>query len=178
MDGMDIVLVNLLVDSFVFGEHTGLSEHCRFMINEIKSNSRYYKELALQPEVAALFTNLAWKLLGLYIVNNTRLTNLGLGSCGISNEKMELLCSGLRGSKPELCLVGSVSLRHLDLKCNQFGIEGLRSMIPFLECSTNLKELSFSRNNNFDNECFELLVQTLHYLSAALTVYLSTMYKL
>ena len=133
-----------------FGGHTGLSEHCRFMINQIKSNSNSVDRLMLNELIeTGEFSDLAWKLLGRYIAKNTNLKILGLHSCGISNKKMALLCGELWRSE----------LHTLDLKCNSFGIEGMRSMIPLIQ--GEFKELSFSRNNNFGTECFELLLQTL-----------------
>ena len=102
----------------------------------------------------AELSDLAWKLLGRYIANNTHLKILGLRGCGISNEKMALLCSEL---------VRSESLGHLELDNNEFGIEGLRkNMIPLLQNSPQLKDICFDSNHNFDTECFELVIQTSH----------------
>ena len=146
-----------------FGEHTGLSDRSRFIIDDIKSNSGYFYILMLHELIGTVeLSDLAWKLLGRYIANNTHLVELGLSSCGLSNEKMALLCSEL---------VGNESVCSLNLEMNEFGIEGLRSIVPLLRNSPQLKNIHFSRNN-FDTECFELLVQTLHGLSNVELLYL------
>ena len=142
-----------------FGEHTGLSDHCRFMIDKIKRNFINFDILRLIELGIGGFPNLAWKLLGRYIANNTHLTILDLRHCRISNEKVALLFGEL---------VGSGSLESVDLDNNEFGIEGLRHMLPFLMNSPKLEDLHFRRNNNFDTECFEVLVSTLYRVSSKL----------
>ena len=65
-------------------------------------------------------------------------------------------------------LTHSASLTDLNLSGNSFGIVGLRFIVPFLQSSPNLSRLqverfdSSRRNINFDSDCFELLVETLH----------------
>jgi len=136
-----------------FGEHTGLSDQCRFMINDIKSNSINVDKLLLNRLIGSVeLSDLAWKLLGRYIANNTHLKTISLRLCNISNEQMALLFSEL---------VESRSLHHVDLGMNEFGIDGLRNMIPLLH-NSQLKELYFSSNNNFDTECIEVLLSALH----------------
>jgi len=142
-----------------FGEHTGLSDHCRFMIDKIKRNFINFDILRLIELGIGGFPNLAWKLLGRYIANNTHLTILDLRHCRISDEKIALLFSEL---------VGSGSLDSVDLDSNRFGIDGVRSMLPFLMNSPKLEVLTFCSNNNLDTECFELLVSTLHSVSSKL----------
>ena len=69
-----------------FGEHAGISDHCRFMINDIKNNSIHHDKLELLENYGE-FSGLAWKLLGRYIANNTYLKNISLRCCGISDER-------------------------------------------------------------------------------------------
>jgi len=61
------------------------------------------------------FTDQAWELLGGYIANNTHLEFVNLEGCMINNH-MSSLFGG-----------------QLDIENNAFGIDGVRSMIPFLE---------------------------------------------
>lgn len=46
-----------------FGEHTGLSDHCRFMINKIKRNFINFDILRLIELGIGGCSNLAWELL-------------------------------------------------------------------------------------------------------------------
>ena len=84
------------------------------------------------------------------------MTRLVLDECGITNEKMALLFGEI---------AGSISLKIFIGTDNSFGIDGLRSMIPFLQNSPYLSTLYLGTNENFNTECFELVVQTLHGLS-------------
>jgi len=58
-------------------------------------------------------------------------------------------------------LTHSTSLINLNLSVNSFGIEGVRSMIPFLQNSPNLSTL-FMGGNNINLECFVVLVSALN----------------
>jgi len=62
----------------------------------------------------------------------------------------------------------NTSFGGLNLCRNSFGTEGLRSMLPFLENSSSFTILSLDGNDNFDTNCFELLVRTLHESSSNL----------
>ena len=138
-----------------FGEHTGISEGWRRWIGCIKNNEArdiYNNEiinLGLGSDITALFNNDAWKLLGGYIAKNTHLKSIKI--CHCNDEQMVLLFSGLRRSS---------SLKRLELSNNEFGIEGVRSMIPFLENSPSISDIRFF--NNFNTECFEALISALH----------------
>jgi len=135
-----------------FGEHTGLCREARDCINGIKNNHYGVNELKISSSDAEKFTDLAWRLLGRYIANNSHLEKVFLIRCGITDEKMASLFYELTYSS---------SLKDLYLCHNNFGIDGVRSMIPFLN-DTNLSHLNFFHNNNFDTDCLELLVSTLH----------------
>jgi len=144
-----------------FGVDSGISVACRYAINGIKNNDAIYTDrfnnqglnnFKLLSDNAVHFTDLSWRLFGRYIASNTNLSRVDLIECGITDEKMASLFYEL---------TYSASLKHLDLSGNSFGIGGLRSMVPFLN-DTNLSKLDFHRNNNFDSNCFELVVQTLH----------------
>ena len=132
-----------------FGVHTGISEEVRDDINRIKNNSDDIEDLRLSSEDTENFTNLAWQLLGRYIANNTHLEGILVGDCGLTDEKIASLFSELVKS----------SVERLDIDGNEFGIEGVRSMIPFLSNSPLYTLfMSFSRNNNINSEWFEVLV--------------------
>ena len=91
-------------------------------------------------------------MLGRYIANNTHLEFVNLEGCMINNQ-MSSLFGGL---------IKSCSLEQLDIENNAFGVlEGVRSMIPFLENSPNLSFIDFSRNA-INSECFEVLIRALH----------------
>ena len=45
---------------------------------------------------------------------------------------------------------------------NEFGIDGVRSMVPFLENAPHLEKLPMNGNNNVGTECFEMLISALN----------------
>jgi len=137
-----------------FGQLHGISPMYRRIIYAIKTNyARIDKKFELYPGDAHQFTDLAWRLLGRYIANNRFLDTVVLKNINITDEKMVSLFSELTGSEP---------LSEMSLNGNEFGIEGVRSMVPFLENSPKLSNINCCFNDNFNSECFELLVQTLH----------------
>jgi len=134
-----------------FGEHTGISTEFIDYITGLKNGVASH--LFLYSYDAAELSDLAWRLLGRYIANDSgELEELHMAFCGITNEKMVLLFRELSRSK----------LQELNIDGNELGIEGVRSMIPFLSNSPNLRVIDFSQNDNFNTECFELIIQTLN----------------
>jgi len=133
-----------------FGENTGILKFNT--INLIKNNDPNTTAFTLGSDDAGEFSNLAWKLLGRYIANNNHLSRLDLDESRLTDEKMTLLFGEL---------VSSRSLDRLDLDGNSFGIDGVRCMAPFLQNSPNLSALWLGANNNFNAECFEVLVSAL-----------------
>jgi len=108
-------------------------------------------------DVTFRFTDLSWELLGRYISNNTHLKTVRLDGCDLTDEIMTSLFGELTSSS---------SLERLQIgiyagRSNEFGIVGVRSMIPFLQNSPKLKNLCMG-NNNIDTECFETLISILH----------------
>jgi len=137
-----------------FGEHTGISDQFFDDIHQIKNNqSLTTNQLVLDWLDAGRFTDLAWRLLGRYIANNTHLHDIKLYHCNITDEIMALLFSELSGS---------TSLQKLDMCMNRIGIEGIRSMVPLLQNSPNLSSLKFGLSTDINTECFELVVSSLH----------------
>ena len=135
-----------------FGEHTGISNRRRIQIDDVRQLAQV-GDFYLQRSDADRFTDLAWKLLGRYIANNSHLKRLFLDECALTDQKLASLFSGL---------TRSVSLETMDLYHNEFGIDGVRSMIPLLQNSPNLSVLYFHGNNNINTECFAVLVQALN----------------
>jgi len=134
-----------------FGEHTNISADCRCDINWIRENEDCY-DFGIDPEDAALFSNLAWQLLGRYIANNDNVEDVELRSCHLTDAKMALLFGTLTES-------GSIST--FNLSDNLIGIEGVRSMIPFLKSAPELLDLNLSANYILSRG-FELIIQALH----------------
>ena len=122
------------------------------MINHIKDNNNVIDELSLYSEDADRFTDLAWRLLGRYIANNTHMKEVFLNSCNLTDEEMSLLFKEL---------VKSVSLERLDIDDNRFGIDGVRSMVPLLQNSPHLSTLMMGGNRNINSECFGALLSAL-----------------
>ena len=127
-----------------FGEHTDISSY----IEKIKNNDVDTEKLGITESI----TDLAWRLLGRYIANNTHIKSIDLTGCGLTDEKMALLFSELSSS---------TSVKEFDVHNNRFGIDGFRCMASFLEGSPKLSQITFS-DNDFGSECFELLIQSLH----------------
>ena len=78
-----------------------------------------------------------WEELGRDINNNTHLRELSFVA-SINNQKMTALFRGLTRSN---------SITEISLRRNEFGADGVRSMVPFLQNSGNLKLVDVSRNN-------------------------------
>ena len=53
-------------------------------------------------------------------------------------------------------------MREFSLICNEFGLNGIQSMVPFLKNSRSLTHLNIGNNENINTECFRLLVEALH----------------
>ena len=143
-----------------FGEHTGISSYIRKAIQKIKNNDVDTNKFTLASLTTAKFTRLAWQLLGRYIANNTHLTHLDIDGCHLTNINVSTLFREL---------VSGVPLKMMDLNYNSnginhniFGIDGLRHMVPLLQNSPILSKIYFSRNINFNSECFQVLVSALN----------------
>jgi len=136
-----------------FGEHTGISEESIEDINKIKNNDVNVDVLSMWSSDTNLFTNQAWRLLGRYIANNTHLTRFDLDEKNITDDIMTSLFSEL---------TSSTSLERIDLDCNEFGIGGVRSMVPLLRNCPHLSTLYLDSNTNINSECFEVLVSALN----------------
>ena len=142
-----------------FGVHTGISYRCRKEINRIKDNDPDLTEFSPSISDAESFTDSEWELLGGYIAKNEYLQKIGL------NGDHTGLTQSLADSNISLLfreLANGGALRRLDLEITNFGIDGVRSMVPFFKTSRNLTQINISENPNFCTDCFRLLVEALH----------------
>mmetsp|Transcript_17040 Transcript_17040/g.30583 ORF Transcript_17040/g.30583 Transcript_17040/m.30583 type:complete len:240 (+) Transcript_17040:16-735(+) len=134
-----------------FGEHVNILH--RDEINWIRNNDPRRTTFVLEHDDAEKFSDLALELLGLYIAENEHLEHLRLEDLQLMDDDIYHLF---------LDLTWSISLKELKLGGNPFGLNGVRSMLPFLKNSPNLVMLSIGDNNNFNTECFSLLIGGLH----------------
>ena len=137
----------------VFRQQARISYSTRHKIRQIKNNDPDTIDIDIKQSTAVKFTNQAWQSLGRYIANNTHLTQLSLDGYSITDEKMSILFGELTNSR---------SLQTLNIIDNDFGVEGVRSMVPFLNSSPQLTKLTLRYNNEIDTECFDLVVSSLH----------------
>ena len=135
-----------------FGRHTGINQYFRNVIKFIKDNNAVLETFVINHYTynPRQFTGMSWRLLGRYIANNTHLETLDLDECSLTDERMALLFREL---------VRSTSLRRLYIGNNRFGIDGVRSLVPFL-INSIISTINLGRNHNFNNECFEVVVST------------------
>jgi Ran GTPase-activating protein (RanGAP) involved in mRNA processing and transport len=95
----------------------------------------------------------AWEEIGQDITNNTHLEELTLYEGVLNEQKMTSLFRGLTGSN---------SIKRISLSGDEqiFSVDGVRSMVPFLQNASNLKKLNVSENN-IGSEGFNLLMRAL-----------------
>lgn len=129
-----------------------ISRPCRERIGRIRNNDPDFVEFTLQAGVANHFSDSAWRLLGRYIEGNDYLESIRFRTRLLDDSRMSLLFGELRG--------GGRALRRLELTKTDFGMDGVRAMVPFLRRS-NLAALEISQNESFNTGCFRLLVGAL-----------------
>jgi hypothetical protein len=91
--------------------------------------------------------------LGHAIANNTHLTEVDLSYSdeALNDHRMSLFFQGLTGSS---------SIIELNLGESEFGVAGVRSMVPFLQNTNNLTNLDLD-DNNLQSEGFNVLFRAL-----------------
>jgi len=152
-----------------FRANAFISQDCKTFVSLIRDNDDSINEFTVTAEDdddedgdeyeyefcndAENFTDLEWRLLGRYIASNTHIERLNLRNCFLNNEKMASLFGEL---------VNSSSIETLDLDYNTFGVEGIRSVVPFLENSPQLTTIMMDWNVSINTESFEVLVRALH----------------
>ena len=83
------------------------------------------------------FSDQAWELLGSYIAQNDdeHLIQIDISRCRLTDSKMHHLF--------RKC-TKALSLKTLELHNNEFGVDGIQSMVPFLKNSLSIETLSLS----------------------------------
>ena len=139
--------------SVVFGDDIGTDIEFQNDVSHIIYNEPAMVDFALHQDDADNLSDLAWELLGRYIAINTHLKKIDLQYCSMIDAKMAALFSRL---------TKSASIRRFNLMNNEFGMDGVRSMVPFLENAPHLEQLLMNCNNNVGTECFEMLISALN----------------
>ena len=138
----------------VFHGECDIRNRCLDIINNIKNNYNYPGNYLSIDTNNDHFTNQAWRLLlGGYIANNTFLKEVTIDGRELNNINIWTLFE---------TLVRSSSLSILFLVNNSTDIEGIRSIVPFLQNAPELITLSISGNTNINTECFEMVTSALH----------------
>eukprot|EP00984_Skeletonema_dohrnii_P012966 scaffold5316_cov90-Skeletonema_dohrnii-CCMP3373.AAC.10 len=92
-----------------------------------------------------------WEQLGRDISNSNCLQHIEFSSC-FDDHKMTFFFRGLTRSS---------SIRSLGLFRNEFGFNGIQSMVPFLQNANNLLTLDFYSNDDIQTDTFNLLFRAL-----------------
>jgi hypothetical protein len=95
-------------------------------------------------------TDEEWEELGRDISNNTHLEELALYEGALNDTKMSFLFRGLTSS----------TFKDMELYRNELSVEGVRSMVPFLQNANNLTKL-YLGGNNIQSEGFNMLFRAL-----------------
>ncbi|KAL7536824.1 hypothetical protein ACHAWF_005571 [Thalassiosira exigua] len=92
----------------------------------------------------------AWELLGRYIARNTHLKRVSLD---VPDDKMPKFFEHLTNSR---------SIEDLTFRQNNFGVDAIRSMVPFLKNTRpKLRELNLQESRTINTEIFELVTEAL-----------------
>ena len=70
-----------------FGYRFDISDEFRQDIIDIRDDNPDVKGVTIRPSDADEFNDLAWRLLGRYIANNTHLVKINLDGCSLTDEK-------------------------------------------------------------------------------------------
>jgi len=92
-----------------------------------------------------------WERLGQDIVNNSHVEKLRLYEGALNDHRMSCFFRGL---------TRSVTMKELSFRENGFSIAGVRSMVPFLQNASSLRELELG-HNNIQSEGFNVLFRAL-----------------
>ena len=161
-----------------------ISLKLRGKINRIRDNNEKLVKLSLtafdarsistmSPRTEPPTLNiLAWELIGKYIANNTHLLSVDLDNIGLSDVMTSALFRGLTGSISMRKMVlgnsedyddnwGSGHFDAPGVNLNQFGIDGVRAMVPFLKNSPKLTTIMVNGNVWFNTECLNILMNAL-----------------
>jgi Ran GTPase-activating protein (RanGAP) involved in mRNA processing and transport len=123
------------------------------ILQKIKENNPDTTELIGNGsyERIQIMTDEEWEELGRDISNNTHLTNVFLYEGALNDHKMSFLFRGLTRSS---------SIKEMVFRDNQLSVEGVRSMVPFLQNANNITQL-YLEGNNVQSEGFNVLFRAL-----------------
>jgi hypothetical protein len=112
-----------------------------------------YQSLTIDSQYGPVtsLTDEDWEQLGRDMNGSNYLEILWLICGTLNDQKMLYLFRGLTGSN---------TIRDIILQSNDFGVEGVRSMVPFLQNASNLKKLDVG-NNDIGSEGFALMWRAL-----------------
>lgn len=134
-------------------------------IDEIRDNSPNVTKLVLSPHEIppGRLSEIACRLLGRYIANNTHLQSL-MFSSDLTDVKVVQLFQELTKSDSITYLnLGSFNHNHgLHSHNNTLGLNGVRSMTTFLQNSPRLIGLNLSANTSMNTAVFDVLVNVLN----------------
>jgi len=137
-----------------FGNHVDISDECMDQIVKLKNNDECLDTLSLYHDEVEYFSDLAWKLIGRYISNNDYIRRMELDDVFLNDTKIALIFQELSN--------GHSLVETLVLDGNAISVDGIRSMVPFLQTSKKLNHVSLWRNNDINNDGFDLLINSLH----------------
>ena len=140
----------------LFGSTT---PHCQEKINEIRTNIPL-KDVTCGGAVLTIkqldsqhISNAGWEVLGSYIANNNHLEHINASHLSLTDDQLTSFFKYLNG--------GSNSLQDYICCNNQIGIDGIKSMMSFLQSSSNLSLISLDGNGGIQSEGFELIMTAL-----------------
>ncbi|KAL7452149.1 hypothetical protein ACHAWC_003882, partial [Mediolabrus comicus] len=134
------------------------------LLRRVRENDPGTVEISSNTEYGQYFKDMSgnqWEQLGLGISSNNHVRELEL-RVTLNDETMSSLFRGLTGSNS----IKEVRLNEYGWMLlhrrpnNGFGVEGARSMLPFLQNASNLTSLNFT-SNNIGSEGFNLLWRAL-----------------
>jgi len=123
-------------------------------LQSVRENSPLSKTLSLNGQYHERVQNMVdgdWEELGFDITNNTHMESVDLYDGALNDHKMIFFFKKLTRSS---------SVKNLSLKDNRLSVDGVRSMIPFLQNTNNLESLNLD-DNNMKSKGFTCLVRSL-----------------
>jgi len=146
-------------DIYFFNLFGNTTPHCQQKINEIRTNIPLKDVtyggagLTIQQLDSQRLSNEAWEVLGSYIANNVHLEHYNASHLSLTDVQLSSFFKHLNG--------GSNSLQDYICCNNSIGIDGIKSMIPFLQSSSKLSLISLDGNGGIQSEGFELIMKAL-----------------
>ena len=133
------------------------------LLRRVRENDPGTVEISSRHEYGQYFDNMSgndWEQLGLGISSNNHVRELELRSYTGAHIELRVTLNDETMSSFFRGLTGSNSIEEVRLMYNDFGVEGARSMVPFLQNASNLTSLNFT-GNNIGSEGFNLLWRAL-----------------